>query len=705
MRYNWYLMMLLAVALLGAVPASAKESRFFGGAELKYLDYQSRSQATGDEYSAESFSQRYALAYSATSRNFMARPKPFEYDFIVGYEWLALDTKIQDNDFSQAPSFRTGRLFYMGELNYDPTTVPLSITAFSRDLQRTVVNNTTTSPLRSVFQTNIPISLLATGTHIDSGLTLTFGEKSGVSSRYGKLFTHIPMIMVDYTESINKSDAAADARTDNKTRRLAFVSLNKKENWFHYRTTTFDDYVDTNNNWQRSEVQIGTVDQRMIRHWVDLTNWITVSADGQFTKYRSNMPTGDYDDYNLNLFAIAARKSWQFKTFTTFNRRNEDGLITAERKIPVSLSGVWGADTDWSGNLYFRDLRNNNYATSEETRSITLQGTTFKRSSFTLSPMVGVRYSSAPTNKYVDLEGGAYVNSTRRFSSEHSLGVEYRVNAHLESKDVASGGLDYVAQKINARWSFQPFDRMRLQLQQMTELSNGLNGTGNSSVNFIRSRTMGSLSWLPSARLSASLNLANEFTRNSGLPLVSRQTVNAAAEYKSEVLRSNLTATYERESLENKDVSDKFNLASMMEYSPVRYYSSTLRARYELLQLNGIDAGSSYDVNLKSRYDYYPAAYVGRPLLQLEKEFSLVQESNRDPVSSIRLLARYNPLSRVSLNGSTTINVLGGAQQVYSLGANLNMKYFQTAVDYTYGRRSSDQRVDKRLAATVRREF
>jgi hypothetical protein len=146
------------------------------------------------------------------------------------------------------------------------------------------------------------------------------------------------------------------------------------------------------------------------------------------------------------------------------------------------------------------------------------------------------------------------------------------------------------------------------------------------------------------------------------------------------------------------------DLAVNVDYTPLKQFSAMLRTRYNSRKGGGEDI-SHVDLIQTSRYDFYPSFYTGRPILQLEEEFQYSQDSIGAETGWVRLLARYFPYSRLSFAGSTTQNIIGGAQQIYSLSANLNMKYFQTNLDYTYGRRSSDQRIDKRFAASVRRSF
>ncbi len=705
----WRLLLFAVLGLTVATPVQAVD-RLMGNAEVKYIDYSSRSHTTGDLYEAESFSQRYNLTYIMDSMARDHRRRPLEYNFIVGYEWLAIDTSIRDGNFDSNPSFRNGRLYYLGEASYDPPTMPLSLTVFVRDMQRTNVSSVMAASGRNIVQAVLPISLQTTGLHLQTGATLTFGEKSGLSSRYNKLFSQIPMLFLDYTEQIDKDDHGGDFRVDSRTRRLAFVSLNKKDNWFHYRTEQFEDYVNTKNSWQRSEFQLGTVDQQLTRHWVDLTNWISISADAQFTKLRANNTVVNFEDYNLNLFTTAARKAWQLRTFSTFNRRNENGIITAARSIPVSLSGVWGADTDWSSNVLIRDRQTDGFKNSEEFRSFSLRGTTFKRSPFRLSPQVAVQYYTSSAAKTLDLKGGLDLGSTRKFSAVHDLFFSYNAQAHLMS-GASTGENEYFKQTMSARWLYRAADRLLWNFQQHVYVSNTLNGasafqTGAAgSTDYIKSVTTGIASWVPNASFSSSLQATHELTSYSGEGTDNRQVVRLNLEYKSEALRSTIGTGLDRQVPMLGESTTRFDLFANLDYTPTQAYSTMMRARYNLEQQGGADAGTSFDLNLKSRYDLYPTAFAGRPIVKLEQEFSYSQSSYGEALSWVRLMVRYYPYSRISLNGASTVNILGGSQQIYSVGADLNLKYFQSAIDYSYGRRSSDQRIDRRFAASVRRSF
>src|SRR5262249_10146386 len=147
--------------------------------------------------------------------------------------------------------------------------------------------------------------------------TLILGEKSGLSTSYAQFFNLFPLLLVDYRDSIQKNDAG-QVRVDRRTRRLAFTSLNKGDNWIHYRATQYDDYINVADSYTEAQLQLGLIDNLDRRKWVDLTNWIKISADGQLTKHNTRGSGTDFEEYDLNLFTIATRRTWEIRNFANY---------------------------------------------------------------------------------------------------------------------------------------------------------------------------------------------------------------------------------------------------------------------------------------------------------------------------------------------------------------------------------------------------
>jgi len=704
---------ILAFATAGTARA---DSGVVGEAELKYIDYTSRTQKAGlDSYTADSFSQHYSLGYFKSTRDPYRAPRPLEYSILAGYEWASLDTSIQRNDSTLADiSMKDGRLFYRGEIAYDPPTMPLTFKAFANDIGR--VTSSSSSGIyvqNTIFEPELPVTITSEGTHLRTGATLTLGEKAGLNRKYDSLFKHIPLLMIDYSEEVNKEDSI-DVHIDNRTRKLAFVSLNKKDNWFHYRTEKYEDFLAPSANWRRTEYQLGTVDENLSRKWVDLTNWIAISADGQFTRFQAHDKANDYDNYALNLFTVATRKTWQVRNYSTFLRRADITGISTERTIPLYLSGIWGAETDWSARVYFKDHQiagpnNTGLTMDEETRAVSLRATTYKRSQFTISPSLSVSQTTQLNGKSLDMLGSVEAVSTRRFSSQHDLALRYEANVFF-TDIVGSQTSDYLKQTINGRWGYFISDRLRFSLNQVVALSNTLNDSTASSQNFQSNYnhsqfdTRAMLSWVPNARSTISMLASNELSSYSDEGTLSRQAASISADYKLAEFSGTLNLYADNVQRPDGVRTNSQGISAYFVYNPRRHITSQVNGRYEYRQ----DAGLDYtfaDITQKARYDVYGASFSGRPLVELEEEFHYTSATNSLDSGSLRISGRYYPFSRVTMGGSAMFNVIGFGQQVYSANLGLNLKYFQSNVEYSYGKRSYDQRVDKRLAATVRRSF
>ena len=300
--------------------------RLLGEAELGYINFESRDPSRS--YSAHSLTQHYSVLYDTKGK--LSGGRLGAYDVTLGYEWLTFGSATRSNEATgqNSETFHEsrGHLNYRGELTINPKEIPFKLNLYSRDLSRgnfsASIADTASSGLTYVAGGYTPVSSGITvgidnGLHVTSGATLIAGVKNGMTNGYNEVLRHFPMLMLDYRDEINK-DLASLTPVDTHLSRLAFVSLNKKDNWFHYRYVTFTDKLDSNNNYIETQIQLGTVDHNLNRRWIDFTNWLSVSADGQFTKHLWEQTQQNYDEFSLNLFGIARRQLWEVRSFSNF---------------------------------------------------------------------------------------------------------------------------------------------------------------------------------------------------------------------------------------------------------------------------------------------------------------------------------------------------------------------------------------------------
>lgn len=370
-RLNRRIFMLLLFALpLVAQSADAKVSGDFmlsTGAFVEDAGGQSRQ-------TSDFFQQRYSLLWSRPG--LLSGGRLGSYDLALGYEWNDLSS----DNAGQKTDIGTGKLLYRGSVELNPGALPFYLKFYSQDLQASRVTGASGSG--RLFQTDddtwgypgrrtLPYSIpddLYNGTNSRTGLTLMVGPKRSVAGgRWEELVNSSPSLLVDYSETYAK-DLKRLQPVHYRDRQLAFVSLNKRDNWLHYRVREFKDYIDSGNSINDQQVQIGTVDFRRQRQWINLTNWVQLSADGQFTKTRRPdlvNSSDDHDIFDLNLMAKGATPKVDVSTFVTFSRDRSvaTGLLDQSLEVPVYASGLLDKDRSWRW-LYDGSFRRREFTSS-----------------------------------------------------------------------------------------------------------------------------------------------------------------------------------------------------------------------------------------------------------------------------------------------------------------------------------------------------
>lgn len=732
----------IATALLAPVPVQARIS---GEIDLGYVNYQADEQGRRVT-DAHSFRHRYSLLYSTDGLLYDGRVGA--YNVSVGYEWGAFDTKIQQpadrgGDFN--PSISAGHVLYNGEVVLDPLELPLRMKAYSYDLNRISMQEDTLS----VGDTNMIrpglITDLLDGTHINSGVTLLFGVKNGLTNGYNAIFRHIPLVMIDYRDEINKDTRSATPQ-DTRLRRLAFVSLNKRDNWFHYRTITYDDYLNPNQSYKESQFQLGTIDQALSRRWIDLTNWLKISTDGQFTKHATPDPTTTFQAYEFNFYALANRETWEGRTFSSLSRVLDQQGITLERTIPVYASGTWGPEIDWKGSLYSHDKRlrqPDGTVTDTTDLSGTLRTDMLKRSPFTLGTTLKAEHADNDGSKLISLEGGLESASTRRFSRDYTLYSSYYLKYFNASNDT-SDDTSYLNHDAIVRLAYAPSTTYRLELEEDVSagsgtnpqdfsnsaivVNSGFNGYNSSSTlgsifqrrdntinNYVRYVTTAGGYWSPTPRARFSLTLIEDILTQPGAATDYLTTVRNTIDYNIADFMMRLRTSYSFRNVDGETL-DLLESQGTVEYRPNRNLQASLNYIYNTGKSDIKTESRFIDLRQCLSYNFYTYRGMERKLLEVSEEFSYTQTKNygdlsttQDTARRLTLGLRYYPLSRLFIAGNVRFSLLDpGAtlEQVYNGTIGVTFQKLQATLDYSYGRRNdSDNRVEKRLAANLRKFF
>lgn len=720
----------LSIISLGPNVAMARLS---GEAEFGYVSYNADVDGA-KSIEGSSFKQRYSLIYATTGT--MANGRLGKYKFSLGYEWLAFDSKITTytgtSTIENNPSLDSGQILYRGEVTLDPKEFPIRLKMYSRDLNRGIfLTDNTYLKSSTLINPGIATSLLD-ATTISSGFNAEIGLKDSMAYGYSGIFAQLPRILVDYQDYINK-DRKSFTPTDTRLRKLAFISINKKDNWFHIRSTDFTDYLNTSLNYKESQVILGTIDQSMQRRWVDFSNWIKLSANGGWTKH--NELGANSETYDINLFGIASRSRWEARTFNSFRRVYDGQGFTYETKLPVYVSGVLGTDTDWRVRVSTERIRTNfainPYDTTDTLGSYRID--TFKRERFTLAHSASIQsYQRSDSGKTLSLTGRLESGSTRRFSSTYGLYGSYEITSS-HNQPLHSGAGTALTQYITLKGVYNPLPNLRTEVAETVTISSGnsaadltttsYNGTSNvlgygittatttPTDSYIRYRTTAKADWEPFNRLKLGMSIINDTLQIRNQEGERLTELANTVSYSTKSFRMRFNSRYILSSTATNDVT---NLATdgTITYTPDRSLEASLQYSYsDLLQNEAKSTLSSLRQN--TSYYIYSQTGVSRRILELSQGLEYIEQtysSNvRQKSKSLTGGIRYYPLSRLFLAANVRYTLLSDeetVQNIYNGTIGFNFNLLQAAIDYSYGRQNGNgNRLEKRLEANVKKTF
>lgn len=725
----------LAPVLLaaGIFMASAAEARVSGDVELRYVDF--TSEVNGAKLDAHTFEQRYSLLYDNAGK--LANGRLGRYAYALGYEWGSFDTKVKSPTDNQNLSISSGHILYEGEIRIQPQKVPLSFIAYSRDLNRIIFSREIGSDI-DVLGSNLTTSM-QNGTRINSGATLRFGFGNGGSSDYGTIFNNMPMLFVDYQNQLVR-DYKSTTPQDSSQNSFVFAAFSKHTGWLQYRQTRLDDHINRDSSYREDQYILGTVDHTLNRQWVDLTNWIKISADGQFTKRIDNQ-TGQRDTYDINLMAVASREKWEARTYNYFNRtidlRGGRG-VTNNVHTPVYIEGVWGPETNWKVRLASEVQKKTNFSdNSRSDRSDLLASVrvdTFKRSQFTLSPSLSVERFEQDGSKSVIVEGNVESASTRRFSNVLGLAASY--NIKLLSQSVGTSTTDFYQQTITGRGIYKLSDALRFNLEEKITIANGsqselgsttiqfnadrlatssdsITSRSETTAGFKRFTTTLGASWTPVARLMVGFTASEDIYLQENTSTDAVTSLTSSIEYTLPNFAIGSSVGYIQRTAAGIN-SSQISASGRASYTPNRNMKSDLRYLYSRVKDSTQDITR---VDLLQRFTYTINKMIGRPqrVLDLIEELSYVNTTNSladgsfDSKKRLTLGATYYPTRNLYVAATIRYSLLdpGNNKELTGTGeAGLNFDKLQTNIEYSYGKRSGiDSRVDKRFSANLKKQF
>jgi hypothetical protein len=720
-------------------------ARVSGEVAFEYDDYKSKTDQLDSSKSL--LYQKYSLLYDKRGR----LGKYGGYGFALGYEWAALDLAQTDNGVESKSAVNNGHLLYSVDYSYNSKIVPLNIYFFSRDMNRiqsynnpealSSINGDTLVPTL-----NIP-NVQAGGTKISTGARLVFGEQKSdsLTSKFPRL-VELPRVFIDYSEAyVSNLNSAAP---EHSRTRLLNASIAKDSLWFTYKMLDSKDYLTKSDtlglfysfgtNAQEQSFHLGTVDNYGQRIWVDLTNWIQISADGVMTKKSDpSSPTTSGTEYNLNLFAIAKRERWDARSFSTFSRQIDANLqLDEDLKIPIYVSGLWSNDTNWQARFEQKDHRvsNNGYALKEQTSFASLRVETFKRSLFTLTPYVAVEILNSDTTKKLSVQGRIETSSTRRFSDKATLNASYEIKRF--SEETAASRTDQLTQSLSGKAQYRISNNLIMNADQLLTVNigavNASQGTVSSSEkftdsgsrltgrvedisdNYVRSVTNAKIAWSPVPRLRTDIQASLDIYGVKGNELDTIMSFNGSIDYSLPKYAVNASSRYSRRTTGGVS-GDEMSFTGYAQVAPAPNTLSSVRATYTRINEFGTVKNTT-DVSQRLEYKIPSRKFIGN-LIEVSQQ-SVFLKSSESPIYG----NFYTTARQFTLQGKYFVNsnLYASALSRYSLlspgnvsewmgGASLGVQYklLQGSVEYYQGKRTggNDNRMERRFSANLKKQF
>lgn len=327
--------LLLLFSLLSLLSVSQLWARLNGAVEWEYANYE-ESYDSGASRNGAHFTERYSLLYSM--HGLLSGGRLGGYDLAAGAEWAAFDSEFTDEDFSD----KAFKFLYEGRLQIAPGGLPFRLDAYSYDMAKVSFD---ASAHNGFIYPGI-VTDLHNGQTIISGVQLIGGIRNGsYLGKYRDVLAQWPRILVDYRD-IYRRDLKARVPVEVRDSNLAFVSLNKKDNWFHYRVHTHTDYQNPEEDTRDSTIMLGTIDHRLQRQWINLTNWIRLSVDGSYSVSEEKWRNLEGNRFDLNLFTSMQRKGFTANTLASLSRvRQGDNSLEQTLSLPVYASNQLDPDT------------------------------------------------------------------------------------------------------------------------------------------------------------------------------------------------------------------------------------------------------------------------------------------------------------------------------------------------------------------------
>jgi hypothetical protein len=711
-----------------------------GAAEVGYTQYDASANGS-NLFRGNSLVQQYSLEYRVS--NYAYRYQPNYYKLMVGYDLVDFSTRLSEPAQETTIKQSLGKFRYTGEVSYTQSVLPISITGYIKDnlavkpkkglVSNSLIDNSASytggAPNADASMENgLAYDLEGRQKNISSGFTVNFDPKKAGSASLRTL----PFAIFEYRDSSVKGTGFYPV--DSMTRQLD-AALGQENNWINYRLIDSRDFLSPSNDLIHEQIQIGLVDYRGKRKWSALTNWITVSADARLIKEKNISTASHSEEYDVNFMAIASRRAWDARTFMNYNRELDIyNVLTEKTSVPLYVKGIYGSETEWFASLMaFRGKQSHFPASNTDlsyTNMLTVGATTFTRSKFTLAPSISLQTSkSFNGNDSYALSSVLETVSTKRFSDKLGLGA--KLSSNIKDDGTTSSNSKSLSESLILSATYVPYSSLVYKVQNTSDFGSGygyIDGFTPPSAyinvkfgNYYRNIILAAAGWTPNAHFNASIEGTYGFISVANIPEYSEKSVSFRARYDRNVVIYSVDTRYVNKNNSVDQPLTNWRSSAQVQYRPNIYNDGFLRATYEQ-ETGGATNADDTKVEFIQRYSYnfFSRKGVSRNVATLSEEYSFTKQPsgggssiivNSPIVGDVQYLllsGRYSPSDRYSLYGSAKYektNPSGAVTMYYSAGMTTDFRLLSTSIDYTLAKRDIDNRVEKKLAASVRRSF
>lgn len=723
----------ILIALFGAViSVVAAPIRFSGLLELRYAEH-TASEAGVKVLDAGHFAQKYSLI--AEKKGSLQRGRLGKYDLALGYEWSSVDAYKGDRVKVDIDN-PLDKILYRGDVTIAPGGLPFNLHLYSYDMQTTAFG---LEDLSEIFtlpnkgERDWTITSVFNGTAKTTGATLTAGTQNGhYKGKYRDLLATMPRLLIDYRQ-VDVRDVKGPFKRDYVDRDLAFVSLNKKNNWFHYRIFTHKDRLDPTQDYREQTYLLGTINHRNQREWINLTNWIQVSADIAYSETTPNASITVQKRYDMNLFTLARRTRWNATNFTSFSRMRDDNRLEKQISVPFYANGELNRDTSWRfrfvGNRYSSDLISGGHV-ERDNLYVSARVDTFRQSRYIMVPTIDAEMKNGSQGEGNAVRAGVEFFSNTAYRSPYSLLGTFTI-ARFSGTGISGRDVDFWEQNFHGKVEKDLTSRLRAGIEEelsygsgsyensvtdtLVASSNALVGTKNlidggvfrnittlyaeyRATNKINNRLELSYDYLSTNGQSGSQLVTSHRLEYSGREL--SLTVNnqlLLGDSMPNVGLANFGSSGLSNNLNNTAVGSSFITTTNGNYAPSRAVTARLQFEYEWRDLVNATTDERIRFLQTYRYGFWKTSGVMRKLAQIGQEleyedFSSEQASATGGWGAFTLFGDYYPTRRTLLGAKLRFDRRLSEKTdavVLFLTAGVNFNKFKVNLDYSYGDRTA----------------